>query len=105
MANEKIAIEIFAALTNQLINQSINFNENDLVMITDINQLDLTKQYNYADYLTWQFQDRVELIKGWIKKMSGPTYNHQHTLTRLMTILNNYFWDGPCEFVPAPLDV
>jgi hypothetical protein len=33
-------------------------------MITDINQLDLNKTYSYADYLTWQFQEKLELIKG-----------------------------------------
>jgi hypothetical protein len=32
-------------------------------MITDINQLDLNKTYSYADYLTWQFQEKLELIK------------------------------------------
>jgi hypothetical protein len=32
-------------------------------MITDINQLDLTKRYTYADYLTWQFKERVELLE------------------------------------------
>jgi len=32
--------------------------------ITDISQLDFKKQYTYADYLTWQLNERVELIKG-----------------------------------------
>ncbi len=39
-------------------------------MITDINQLDLSKSYTYAEYLTWQFEEMVELIKGKIFKMS-----------------------------------
>ncbi len=33
-------------------------------MITSFDQLDLTKQYTYADYLKWQFKERLELIKG-----------------------------------------
>jgi hypothetical protein len=33
-------------------------------IITNIDQLDLTGSYTYADYLLWQFQERVELIKG-----------------------------------------
>ena len=41
--------------------------------ITDISQLDPKKQYTYADYLTWQFSEPVELIKGWIYKMSPAT--------------------------------
>ncbi len=39
-------------------------------MITDINQLDLSKKYTYADYITWKFKERVELIKGRILQMS-----------------------------------
>jgi hypothetical protein len=46
--------------------------------ITDISQLDQNKQYTYADYLTWHFEERVELIKGWIYKMSpAPKRVHQ----------------------------
>lgn len=50
-------------------------------MITDIKQLDLTKQYSYADYLKWQFQERVELIRGYTFKMSAPARKHQ-TISR-----------------------
>ena len=46
--------------------------------ITDLSQLDFKKQYTYSDYLTWQFSERVELIKGWIYKMSpAPRRYHQ----------------------------
>ena len=46
--------------------------------ITKIKQLDLNKRYTYADYLTWKFSERVELIKGWIHRMSpAPNNNHQ----------------------------
>jgi len=38
--------------------------------VTDINQLDFSKQYIYADYLTDHFQERVERIKGWLYKRS-----------------------------------
>jgi len=43
--------------------------------ITDINQLDLDKVYSYADYLTWKLQDRLELLKGKIFKMSPAPIN------------------------------
>ena len=97
MANEKIAIEIFAALTNQLINQSINFNENDLVMITDINQLDLTKQYNYADYLTWKFEERLELFRGKVLKMAGATAKHQLINGKLYLRIASYLEKKTCK--------
>ena len=37
--------------------------------ITNINQLDFDKSYTFADYLTWKFQERIELIKGLILKI------------------------------------
>ena len=30
----------------------------------EFKDLDLTKEYTYADYLNWTFQETVELIKG-----------------------------------------
>lgn len=35
-----------------------------MVVINKISQLDLSKKYTYADYLTWNFPERVKLIKG-----------------------------------------
>lgn len=74
-------------------------------MITDINQLDLTKQYTYADYLTWQFEDRVELIRGWISRMSGPLRRHQKISFNLSLEIGNYLKNKPCEVYDAPFDV
>lgn len=37
--------------------------------ITNINQLDLSKTYSYADYLLWKIKERVELFKGKILKI------------------------------------
>jgi hypothetical protein len=46
--------------------------------VIKFSDLDLSKQYTYADYLTWQFTERVELIKGWIYKMvQGASKAHQ----------------------------
>lgn len=46
--------------------------------ITDINQLDLSKSYINTDYLTWNFQECVELILGKTFKMSPlPSTQHQ----------------------------
>jgi len=51
-------------------------------MITDFKDLDLSKQYTYADYLTWRFSERVELFKGWVKKMSAaPSRKHQQIVS------------------------
>ncbi|TAD84432.1 MAG: Uma2 family endonuclease [Bacteroidetes bacterium] len=75
-------------------------------MITDINQLDIHQKYTYADYLTWRFADRVELIKGWIKRMSpAPLDRHQRISNNLSYEVNSYFRKGPCQVRVAPYDV
>lgn len=75
-------------------------------MITNLDDLDLTKQYSYADYLTWQFQERLELIKGYIHKMSlAPARKHQKILWNVITPFSAYFKDARCEVYPAPFDV
>lgn len=74
-------------------------------MVTRFEDLDLTKQYTYADYLTWEFQERLELIKGYIFPMSAPARRHQQMLYKL----TGQFWDAfkgnPCGVYFAPFDV
>ena len=75
-------------------------------MITQLSQLDLTKTYSYADYLTWQLNDVVELIKGKIQLMSPePNVGHQRIETNLSRPLVNYFWRKKCQLFYAPFDV
>jgi Uma2 family endonuclease len=75
-------------------------------IITDIKQLDLTKKYTYADYLTWQFNERVELIKGWIYKMSpAPRRRHQAVSGNLFFELKYFFRSCNCKVYEAPFDV
>ena len=75
-------------------------------MITDINQLDLSKTYTYSDYLTWQFDEMVELIKGKIYKMSpAPGSRHQIISRNLQHFISNFLWKKQCQFFSAPFDV
>lgn len=75
-------------------------------MITDINQLDFTCQYTYADYLTWQFDERVELIRGWISKMSPASLRyHQNISFKLTVQIGNYLANKKCAAYAAPFDV
>ena len=75
-------------------------------MITDINQLDFSKKYTYADYLTWQFQERVELIKGFIFKMSpAPNRKHQAISRELFLDIGNFLRKKNCQVFHAPFDV
>jgi len=75
-------------------------------MITDIKDLDLTKRYTYSDYLTWQFDEMVELIRGRVFRMSpAPLSAHQLILGELFRQISNYLHRNPCKVFVAPFDV
>lgn len=75
-------------------------------IITDISQLDLNKTYTYADYLTWKFNERVELIKGWVHKMSpAPRRIHQEIESNLQGIIWNKIKNNQCRVYSSPFDV
>ncbi len=73
------------------------------MVLSDIN---MDEVYSYADYLKWHFEERVELIKGKIFKMSpAPTSNHQIISGRIFTGVANYLSGGGCYVFSAPFDV
>ena len=73
--------------------------------ITSLSQLDLTARYTYADYLLWQFSERVELIKGYIMQMAAPNRRHQYISGNLQFALMKYFYKSACQVYHAPFDV
>lgn len=74
-------------------------------MITSFHQLDLSKRYTYADYLTWQFEDFVELLRGKVVKMPAPTTLHQSSSSNLHFIIKRQMVGNPCKVFAAPFDV
>nr|WP_295927031.1 Uma2 family endonuclease [uncultured Dyadobacter sp.] len=75
-------------------------------MITTLDQLDFTKQYTYADYLKWQFKERLELIRGYIHKMSpAPSRKHQAIVWNLNGIIWSHLKNHSCQAYSAPFDV
>ncbi len=74
-------------------------------MITSLTQLDFTQRYSYADYLTWQFTERIELLKGYIRQMAAPNTKHQRVSIRLEKIWGNFLEGKKCEIYHAPFDV
>ena len=70
--------------------------------INKLSQLDLNETYSYADYLTWQFDETVELIKGKIQMMSpAPNVLHQSISWYFTGTLFNYFVNKSCRaFAP-----
>ncbi|MGB0864673.1 MAG: Uma2 family endonuclease [Saprospiraceae bacterium] len=74
-------------------------------MITSIDQLDFNKRYSYADYLTWKFQERIELIKGKLSKMAAPSPIHQEISSNLHGFMWTYLRKNSCKLYAAPFDV
>lgn len=72
----------------------------------EFSDLDLSKTYTYADYFNWQFDERLELIKGKIFTMSpAPSRSHQEISLSMTLKLGNYLKDKPCKIYVAPFDV
>lgn len=61
--------------------------------------------YTYADYLSWDDDERVELIYGNIFVMESPNIPHQRILGKLFRQIDEFLDDKPCEAFVAPLDV
>lgn len=79
-----------------------------MTKITQLSQLDPNGTYSYADYLTWQLEESVELIKGKIMAMSpapAPSRKHQTVITNLGGKLYQFFHKKPCKLFYAPFDV
>ena len=69
--------------------------------------LDESKRYTYADYLTWLDDKRRELIDGFIHLMSAPWRRHARTLSNFFYRLEVYIKmkKGKCHVYLAPFDV
>lgn len=74
-------------------------------MITSLSQLDPNRTYTYADYLTWKFEEYVEIIRGRIFKMAAPSRKHQKVSGNLYFMLRLFFERHQCELYAAPFDV
>ena len=62
--------------------------------------------FTYADYLTWNFKERIELIRGKIFKMSpAPTVTHQKIQANIFGALFAFLKKKPCKVLCSPVDV
>ena len=62
--------------------------------------------YTYADYYSWDDDQRRELIDGAVYVMSpSPTAGHQIISGNLFRILANYIFGKPYRIFAAPFDV
>ncbi len=68
--------------------------------------LDLSKRYTYADYLTWMDDKRRELFNGFIKLMTpAPSSKHQELSVNLTRVFGNFLVHKDCKVYHAPSDV
>ena len=62
--------------------------------------------YSYADYLKWDYEEIVELIKGKIfAKAAAPSRRHQGVLGNVFVPMSIFLKNNPCKVYPAPFDV
>ncbi|MDO8993251.1 Uma2 family endonuclease [Daejeonella sp.] len=74
--------------------------------VFSLEEIDLSLTYSYANYLTWLFDDRVELIKGKVFKMGpAPSPMHQEISASISSALYSFLKDKPCKIYYAPFDV
>ena len=76
------------------------------IEIMELAELDFTKDYTYADYLLWTFEERLELIKGKLFRMSpAPNRLHQELVHKIDGPLYNYLKGKSCKAFTSPFDV
>jgi Uma2 family endonuclease len=70
-----------------------------------VEEPDSSLEYSYADYLKWKFEERVELIRGKIMKMTAPNRKHQDVSREIMYSITLFLKDKSCKAYNAPFDV
>ena len=74
--------------------------------ISKFEDLDLSRTYTYADYLKWEFDERLELIRGKIFRMSpAPATKHQRVSAIIHIEIGSFLKKKPCRVFAAPFDV
>lgn len=76
--------------------------ENDFIKVEEP---DPSYTYSYADYLKWQFEERLELFRGKIFRLAAPNRKHQEIAANLTALLVPFLKGQRCKAYPAPFDV
>lgn len=61
--------------------------------------------YTFADVLTWDEGERIEIINGEAFMMAGPSPRHQDIGGELFAQLHNFLEGKRCKVYSAPMDV
>ncbi|WP_163377598.1 Uma2 family endonuclease [Cyclobacterium sp. SYSU L10401] len=63
-------------------------------------------RYSYADYLSWQLEEMVELIRGKVfRQAAAPRRIHEELTVALVTRIHGFLKGGSCKVYTAPFDV
>jgi len=74
--------------------------------VSQVSEPDMSGSYTVADYLCWQFEGWVELLRGKIHRMSpAPRSSHQRMSTRLLQLFFQAGQTEACEIFHEPFDV
>jgi Uma2 family endonuclease len=79
--------------------------EINTLMAMQLSDLDFNNIYTYADYYSWTFDERVELINGKLFNLYSPGTEHQRLSGRISVSFYNYLKDKPFEVFAAPFDI
>lgn len=78
----------------------------ELPPITTVNEIDFSATHSYADYMRFEFEERIEIIKGHLFKMSpAPARLHQRIVTNIFGPIYNTLKGKQCQVYTAPFDV
>lgn len=62
--------------------------------------------YSYTDYLSWQLDEMVELIRGKVfRQAAAPRLIHQRISGKIFNPICNFLQGKSCEVFSAPFDV
>jgi len=80
--------------------------QNDDFTETQVEEPESPIGFTYADYLTWNFKERIELIRGKIFKMSpAPSFKHQQIAGNIFAAMYIFLKSKECKVLIAPVDV
>lgn len=79
-----------------------NENENRFELVEEP---DPSLRYTYADYLKWKYEERLELFRGKIFKLSAPNTKHQEISGKISFRIYSFLESRECKVFAAPFDV
>jgi len=79
--------------------------KHELESVKNFADLDLSMSYSYADYYSWEFDERVELINGRVFTITQPGTKHQQISGAISAKLYGHLKRKPIAVFAAPFDV